>query len=289
MDLGYYLPETSIAWYPSLMSPLSSFDKFRTPAKSKGIFERLREDTELRLRAKLNHVSESRLVRVNRGVPIEEKLIRKGKEKEIRLRHLIELEENKRISLMQDRPYVSPNSKAIMKSKNSSTGRLTRSIRDADGNSVGEIEKAKNQDNLEETRKNSVHNKNPSEHPAENSKPSQINLKTYQKQLIKQLEISYKLLTEKKKPKPGPLEVKCADRNYIPMFQKQAEWNGLVPKSSSINSSSIISKTSHNLLSKKLSIRPSSVLISDSAIGFEQALTYQQIIRNRIMNPQKLS
>ena len=290
MDLGYYLPDTSIKCYPSLMSPLSSFDKFRSPNRSKGIFDRLQADTELRLRARLNSVSQCKVVRAKVGVPIEEKLMRKGKEKEVRLRHLMELEESKRIGLMQDRPYVSPNSKALMRNKTSSTGRLLRNSRDSreaqqpeNGTSrKPSFQKEPLNDHLNPSASQVQGLKN-SEDPEKTVQPT---LKTYQKQLIKQLAISYKLLTDKKnkKPKPGPLEVRCIDRKYVPMFDKQSDWLQYIPKNASFQSSATLSKTSQNLINKKSSLRPSSIIIADSSIGFEEALTYQQIIRNRIMN-----
>lgn len=283
MDLGYHLPDTSIKCYPSLMSPLSTFEQFRSPNRSKGIFDRLQADTELRLRARLNSVSQCKIVRAKVGVPIEEKLMRKGKDKEVRLRHLIELEESKRISLMQDRPFVSPNSKAIMKNKTLSTGRVLMNSREKIVES--ENGKTRNPEICKEDLKSSSNPSTGQVRSLKNLEPENPNLKTYQKQLIKQLEVSYKLLTDKrKKPKVGPLEVECIDRRYVPMFGKQSEWGQYIPKNNSFRSSATFSKTSQNLLNKKPSLRPSSILIADSSIGFEEALTYQQIIRNRIMN-----
>lgn len=281
MDLGYHLPETSSTCYPSLMSPLSTFDKFKPASKSKGIFERLQADTELRLRARLNSVSTSKLIQKRSAVPIEDKLIRKGKEREIRLRHLIEQEELNRIQELQDRPYVSPNSKAILDGKylNSSRVLKSRQIQSREIKEEVSNEKMQNNESIEKIVNEGQVNGRNFEDLKRNSDNS---LKNYQKQLIKQLEHSYKLLCEKKKPKEPAFEVKCSDRKYVPNFAKQGDWKALLPKSSSLNSSSIFSKTSTSLMRKD--VRPSSRLVAESAVGFKEALAYQQIIRNRVVN-----
>ena len=286
MDLGYHLPETSTSCYPSLMSPLSTFDKFKSASKSKGIFERLQADTELRLRARLNSVSTSKIIRDRPAVAIEDKLIRKGKERDIRLRHLIEKEELNRIQELQDRPYVSPNSKAILDGKYSNGSRIlkSRQAQSRDGKQNASNETMQNNENNEKlvnektAKEGQVNGKN---HEEVRKTPDNY-LKSYQKQLIKQLEHSYKLLCEKKKPKEPAFEVKCSDRKYVPNFTKQGDWKALLPKSSSLNSSSVFSKYSSSLIRKE--IHPSYRVIAESAVGFRDALTYQQIIRNRVVN-----
>jgi hypothetical protein len=261
------------------MSPLSTFDKFRSSSKSKGIFERLQADTELRLRARLNSVSATRVVYAKASVPIEDKLIRKGKEREIRLRHLIEQEELKRIQDLQDRPYVSPNSKAILNGKHLNNSKISGSTKKL-AESTEKNQENNKQENFKENK--TLDPVNPASNLQDFRKNPENPLKTYQKQLIKQLEHSYKLLCEKKKPKDLPFEVKCSDRRYVPSFAKQGEWKTLIPKSSSLNTSSNFSKTSANLTKKM--IRPDSRLVAESGVGFDAALTYQQMIRNRIVN-----
>lgn len=277
MDFGYYLPETSINCFPSLMSPISAFEKYKQTSRSKGIFDRLQADTELRLRARHNSVSTSRFVQERPAVSIEDKLIRKGKERETRLRHLIEQEELKRTQVLQDRPYISPNSKAILEGKNFNNSRISTSKPVKKIEKIEINEKPENE-NSENTKKLNLHPKT----IQDLKKTPEPSLKTSQSQLIKQLQNSYKLLSSKKKPQSPAFEVKCSNRKYIPSFTKQSNWKSLLPKSSSLSSSSLFFKPSPVLSYKEL--RPSSYLICETGVGISQALTYQQMIRNRVMN-----
>ena len=282
MDLGYHLPGTSISCYPSLMSPISTFDKFKQASRSKGIFERLQADTELRLRARHNSVSSSKLIYERPAVAIEDKLIRKGKERETRLRHLIEQEELKRNQVLQDRPYVSPKSKAILDGKTLNNSRSSK---------LSQVYKKESNEKIQTNEKNGK----PEDKTSDNGKAAQLStkisqdlkqtphtsIKNCQSQLIKQLQHSYQLLSKKKSPQAATFEVKCSNRKYIPSFQ-HSNRQSLQPKSFSASSSSILFKPRPAQIHKELS--PSSYLTSQGGVSINEALSYQQMIRDRVVN-----
>jgi hypothetical protein len=271
IDLGYYIPEASINYYPSLMSPLKYFSPGMPGTNSSKIIDRLQADTELRIRARQNPESAAKLQYTKTETKIEDVLIRKGKERELRLMHLIEKEERKQQEMLQEKPIISQNSKNIMKYKESSNGGQ-QSL----GRSKGEEKKVLEGSNENLTAKNEkikVVGKNFPKITADLADANaSIKKDNSEKILIKQLESSYKLLHPKfAKEKESKNKVKV--RNYIPQFSKplslenvnRANKGGITPVP--------VSNT------EKIAVRP----ISKCTVAFNDALTYTQIIRNRIM------
>lgn len=252
-DLGYYVPETHQAFYPSLMSPLKCFMTPSPPRSSQqNIFERLQADTELRLRARQSSASPPRYEKLKSQIPIEDILILKGKQRDLRRRELIESNELKKISEIQSKPSINPNSQAIIKNKFASFCPLCNSdtfqekpLKSfySDGNKNITNEDFKNAYSPIVKKVNianessSPTSKSPKLGEKSVDKSGRYNgfggKNSHQQVLLKQLENFSKRINGIKQCKSEEKickspEIRYSDRNYIPMFTKPFDVNKIM-------------------------------------------------------------
>lgn len=295
-DFGYYVPETHQAFYPSLMSPLRVFvDPSPCQSTHNGIFQRLQADTELRLRARVNSVSPQRYLRPKSSMPIEEILIRKGKDRELRRQQLMESGELRKLSQLQEKPVISANSQAIIKNKLANISRLSRC------QSNQEISKPLQNDSNEN--KKTEENLKTEENPApmtkrvivcdETPKSQEQSKNSNQDYLMKQLEAHYKKMyylksSESAKNLRKEPEVRYSNRTYVPMFTKPLDLSKILSSEKAKKMYSQIPESQKKIIkivkpeisNSRPVIRP----VSECSVKITEAVTYQQIIRNRIIN-----
>ena len=299
LDLGYHLLECHKGFYPSLSSPLKSvYSTTSFLTKNSGIFERLQADTELRLRARLNSTSPPRVIRHQSNTPIEDILIRKGKERENRIRQLVEKEEIKKINELQQKPMINPISELIIKNRNQSIDKLNNSKKISEGR-ISALSNSKNIKNEDEPQQEKLitieelhtnENIEKSKSQRSHRKPSQVNqnsissLNKQQKTLVKQLETSYKALLSNKieEKNKGKVSKMYTDRNYIPMFSKPININRLLNCTKTKKNYNKL-KDSGTVANIQSHIRPIVRPISDCTIRISEACVYHQIIQDRML------
>ncbi|OMJ80527.1 hypothetical protein SteCoe_19224 [Stentor coeruleus] len=308
-DLDYCISETHQAFYPSLMSPLKCFMTPSPPKSShQSIFERLQADTELRLRARQNSASPPKYQKQKLKIPIEDILIQKGKQRDLRRRDLIELNEIKKLSELQNKPFINPNSQSIIKNKFSSFCPLCNSENSqekpinsfySDGNKLITSEDYKNSYSPI-VKKVSLVNDNSS--PI--SKSPKLDEKTVNKSshktkikdnnshkqiLLKQLEDFSKKINGIKQCKSEEKickspEIRYSDRNYIPIFTKPFDVNKIMSSRKYKKRFSELSFTIRglNMKPEEKNFRPITRPISDVSVAVSDIGNDEKnVVRNR--------
>ena len=290
LDFDYHILETSSKFYPSLMSPLKSFySPVILTSNQNTIFDRLQADTELRLRARLSSSSVPKIYSSRNKSPIEDILIRKGKERDVRLRALIEKEERKKMSELQDKPAINAISKNIMKKKTDNIGR-GHILGLSEEKSEKNVDFSKNQEKVVNVEDLKTRKKfNDFERPKNGSKPAETSerITKNQKKLIQELEANYKLLNSSKNSLKS-----SKSRKYIPNFSKPIDINKLLKykdfkqktKESKQKTKEFYSSSNPNLLTiNKKQQKPFVRKISECTVNIFDAYSYQQILQNRMM------
>jgi hypothetical protein len=286
LDLGYHIPESYKSFYPSLMSPLKVFELDSTCSTKTGIFERLQADTELRLRARLNSRSTPKFSVPKSNTPIEEILIRKGKERQNRIRNLCEQEEIRKAQELQEKPLISHNSKMIMKNKYRNSGKSIQTRPNSQDKLFLSSEYEEN--DTERNRKlviiENLKNDNLSfgqdsgKIISQDNLPVEVERKSLQSQSSRNKSIS---ANYDKNPGKVPYLDPYTNRNYVPMFTKPVDINRLLRskvkrKTEGASSSININNFKNNTSQKRPIVRP----ISEASIKVKQP--HQQSLQNRI-------
>ena len=283
--MGYHILESHQGYYPSLMSPLKTCFSSAGIAKP-GIFERLQADTELRLRARLNSSSVVKTYRPREDTPIEDILIRKGKEREIRIRNLMEKEEMRKISELQQKPVINPHSEIIARIKERNCRRGSMSGKGSEGRVSVLTETGKRHEEAERNSTVEQTQNDPGEVKGKTKKMTgsdrhitRMVLNKQQKQLVQELENSYKALrTKKNEDSEKPI-----GRNYVPMFTKPVDINRLLTSTKKLKNYEFTGTLPRSTKSARNKNGPLVRQISECTVNKSDAHVYQQIIIGRLL------